>query len=94
MPLNWHDDVTGFLPAAVKSFFEDRIADHQLELVIAYVKHHIHAPIWLEYWPFEDDDEDRKNSIRNLRKMSLELKTSLDVKRYIQAALNVGVDPL
>lgn len=93
-PLNWRDDVTGRMESAVMAYLKQTPDEEQLKLVIAYIKHHIHAPCWLEKSPFGEVDEEMAEEIRALRKRSLQLKTLEDVNEYISAALHSALDPL
>lgn len=40
-PLNWSDDVTGIMRAAVMAYLDQRPTAEQLKVVIAYIQHHI-----------------------------------------------------
>lgn len=93
-PLNWRDDITGRMESAVMAYLKQMPDEEQLKLVIAYIKHHIHAPCWLEQSPFDEVDEEMEAEIHALRERSLQLKTVEDVNEYINAALAVGLDPL
>lgn len=94
MPLNWQNCATFGMQQAVMAYLNQRPSGEELQLVIAYIKHHIHAPCWLEQSPFGEVDEEMAASIRALRERSLQLKTVEDVNEYINAALAVALDPL
>jgi hypothetical protein len=93
-PLNWRDDVTGTLPAVMMTFLEKRkeTPSEQLQMVIAFLQYHIHAPCWLGE-PLNPDEE-TKEEILALRELSLTLKTFEDVHQYIHRAMDIGIDPL
>lgn len=94
LPLNWQDDVTGTMRAAVMAYLDQKPTDEQLKLVIAYIQHHIHAPCFLERSPWGEVDEETARAIKALRAKSMEMKTLKDVNHYINRALGVGLDPL
>lgn len=94
MPLYWRDDITGAMTSAVMAYLERTANATQLALIIAYIQHHIHAPCWLESSPYSDVDEEMATEIRALRARSLALVSADDVNQYIQAALQIGLDPL
>lgn len=97
-PLNWRDDTTGVMPAAVMAYLNQTPTDDQLQLVIAYIQHHIHAPCFLEKSPFHTANADPETSfepeIKALRETSLKLKTLKDINKYINQALEIALDPL
>ena len=93
-PLNWQDDVSNKLPEAVMAYLNQDPSPEQLQLVIAYIQHHIHAPCWLESSPFDEVDEEMADSIRSLREQSLKLASMEDVNAYIHTALDIALDPL
>ncbi|MCL4296305.1 MAG: hypothetical protein KJ077_11275 [Anaerolineae bacterium] len=93
-PLNWQDDVTGRLRAAVMDYLNQKPTDEQLKLVIAFVQHHIHAPCWLEASPFGEVDEEMAAEIKALRELSLTLVSLKDVNQFINRAIGIGLDPL
>ncbi len=91
-PFNWQDDSTGQLRKAFIAFCGRYQTPRQLQMVIAYLQHHIHAPCWLEQrhlvvWR-------TRSKILNLRKLSLTLKTADEVRQYLRQAAEIGLDPL
>ncbi len=94
LPLSWQDDMSGQTQAAVMAYLEQEVTPQQLKLVIAYIQHHIHAPCFLESSPFGNVDSWMIGYITGLRQKSLALETIEDVNEYIDAALEVGLDPL
>ncbi len=93
-PLTWRDDITGQLQAAFMAYLNHTPAPKQLQLVIAYLQYHIHAPCWLETCPLGTLDEDMKTEIQALRELSLTLKTIDDVHQYLYRAAEIGLNPL
>jgi hypothetical protein len=93
LPMKWQDDVTGNLPQAVVAY-HNRVAqlmtDAELSLIIAYIQHYVHAPLWLN----NIEDKDFREEILNIQKASLDLKTIKDVESIIEACMDVGWDPL
>lgn len=93
-PLNWQDDITNQMRDAVMSYLNQKPTPEQLRIVISYIQYHIHAPCWLERSPFDGAENEMANDIRSLREQSLKLETLDDVNQYINAALNIALDPL
>ena len=93
-PLNWSDDVTGTLPAAVRAYLEGALTPEQFTYVCAYLVHHINAPCWLEKFPGPTPDLDYAMQIGALRKRAQALESVEDVAIYIHDALTLGIDPL
>lgn len=94
MPLNWKDDITNQMQPAVLAFLDAEASPEELRLVIIYIQHHIHAPCWLETYPFDEIDDECQEALQKLRERSLELKTQEDVNQYIHDCLEWGIDPL
>ena len=90
LPVNWRDDVTGKLPTAVYAFYDNKADDEHINLIIQYIQHHIHAPCWYEYNPYYED----ALYILELRKNSMQLRTSADIKAYLIEAMDNALDPL
>lgn len=91
LPLNWRDEVSGKLPAAVYAYLDNRIdgtplSDEHLAMVREYIEHHINAPCW-------EQDEFREE-LAALRKAATELKTPDDVGAWIRQGMDIGLDPL
>ena len=99
LPLNWRDDVTGQLPAAVTAYLNNRIdgkpiTDGQVALVCEYMVHHINAPCWLANTIDEEADAMQLEAITELRREAAAAKTVEDIAAYIHHALDWGLDPL
>jgi hypothetical protein len=93
-PVHWQDDVTGKMRVSVLAYLEQKIDPEQLELVIAYIQYHIHAPCWLEAFPGGKPNDEMRDQIIALREDSKKLKTIEDVNAYINKSLGIGLDPL
>lgn len=93
-PLNWQDDITNRLRNAIMSYLDQSPTTEQLKIVIAYLQHHIHAPCWLEQSPLGEAHDEVKKEILALREKSLQVESLDDVNQYINAALNIALDPL
>lgn len=94
MPLNWQDDITGQMPRAVLAYLDQDASPEQLRLVIIYIQHHIHAPCFLEAYPFDEIDDEYQEALKKLRERSLALKTQEDVNQYINDCMEWAIDPL
>lgn len=94
LPLNWRNETTGALPAAVWAYIThgaDRrqpapTAD-QLELLIDYIRHYINAPCW------DFPDNYYRDDLVVLRERAKGLKTVDDVQHWIYWALEIALDP-
>ena len=95
LPLNWRDEVTGELPAAINAYLDNRIdgkpiTDRQIALVRSYMVHYVHAPCWNHM----NQDEEFGRDLAKLRAESARLKSPDDIGRWIRRCLDVGMDPL
>lgn len=92
LPLNWHDEVSGILAAAVNAYLDNRIegkpiTDEQVSLVRTYIVHYIGAPCW--------DNEEFSKELALLRRTARrELRTPEDIGKWICDAMEIGLDPL
>jgi hypothetical protein len=96
LPLNWRDEVTGILPAAIKAYLDHcvdgaQLDEAQLEIVRAFMEHYINAPCW--NWAVEADEE-MALELAGLRLDVAFLKTSEAVGAWISRCLDIGIDPL
>lgn len=88
IPLYWRDEQSGELPRAVEAYIAfmgangPALSKQQLELVIDYLRYFINAPCWAGF-----------SKLAMLRVRATRLKTVDDVDKFIQAALNIGLDP-
>jgi hypothetical protein len=95
-PLNWQDEVSGVLPAAVKAYLDNRIdgkplAEHQFEIVRAFMEYFIKAPCWDDN-PHLDDE--MRAELAGLRRDAETLRTPEEVGAWIHRCLDLGLDPL
>lgn len=91
LPLNWRDEVSGILVAAVNAYLDNRIdgtpiTDEQISFVRTYIVHYIGAPCW--------DNEEFSQELAFLRRTARELKTPDDIGKWICSAMDIGLDPL
>lgn len=94
LPLYWGDEMTGELRGAVLAYLNPTSGSptpRQLELLRAYILHHIHAPCWLAN-PHATPEYCAQ--IGALQQQAAEIRTVDDVHAYIEAALDLGLDPL
>lgn len=94
VPVQWREDVSGKMPAAVHAYYNSSATEEQLQLVIAYIQHHIHAPCYLETPPWNRAGSMFESEIKELRALSLTLKTAEDISKYIVLAMDIALDPL
>lgn len=95
LPLNWRDEVTGELPAAIGAYLDNRIdgsriTEREVELVRSYMVHYIGAPCWNQM----NEDEELAEELAGLRRDVLTLRTAEDIGRWISRCLDIGIDPL
>lgn len=92
-PLRWQDDTTRELPRAVRAYLNHGIDDgpapelEQLQLVVDYLIHFIHAPCW------------RADSTGGLARLQREVAagevlTSEEIHAWIDRCREFGIDPL
>jgi hypothetical protein len=97
-PLNHHAEQTGFAKAAVMAFYNNRLektpmSEEHLKFVISYIRHCIHAPIYLSSQFFPDGNY-FEAEIMELRELSMKLATADDINDFIMRAMEIGMDPL
>lgn len=95
LPLNWRDEQSGALSAAILAYLDNRIkgtvlTDEQFDLVKDFVRHYIGAPCWNHML----EDEELATELATLRHQVLYLKTPDDLGAWIHQCLDVGLDPL
>jgi len=104
LPLNWRDEVTGVLPAAVKAYLDNRIDgtqldEIQLEIVRVFMEHYINAPCW-DHMLTEVSEETLQEiagerlALVGLRLDVAFLKTPEAMAMWIGRCLDIGIDPL
>lgn len=97
-PHFWKYDYSGRLPAAVTAYLENRVRDTPIspddcELVAAYVRHWIHAPMY-DANPYHKFDPHGKKILAELRAEAAALTDADSIDRWIHKALGHGIDPL
>lgn len=98
LPLNWRDDVTGELPAAVMRYYGFKVGEaaepdqKQIELIRDYLVYYIEAPCWLA--KLVEGEPGELAALAELRKQAREISSAEDIHRFIWACLDVGMDPL
>ena len=95
LPLNWQDEVTGVLPAAVKAYLDNRvdgtpIDEQQLAIVRAFMEHYIDAPCWNHM----NEIEEMAPELAELRRDVRTIKTPEAMGEWIHRCLDLGIDPL
>ena len=91
LPLNWRDEVSGVLPAAVEAYLDNRIegttiTDAQITVLREYIVHYINAPCW--------DNPEFVTELAHLRTVAPGLDTATDIAEFIRLAMDIGLDPL
>jgi hypothetical protein len=99
VPVHWHDDRTGELPAAVMHYLawatgdrEDCPQGEAFELLREYMVYHSKAPCWLEV--AAGHGPEMAKDIRLLVEKAEGILNLADVGKYLEACLDVGIDPL
>jgi hypothetical protein len=88
LPLNWRDETSGELPAAIDCYYGFRIGEQaepthaQITVMIDYIRHHINAPCWAV-----------SGEVERLREQAATLQTVEDINRYIRQAREIALDP-
>ncbi len=95
LPLNWRDEVTGALPAAVTAYLNNRIDGTpidagQLRLVQVFMDHYICAPCWL----YMLEDPEMSAILLGLRADIQKTETPEQMAEWISRCLDIGIDPL
>ena len=93
-PLNWHDEQSGVLRAAMMKFFDvarrREFGADEFELVRAYGEYYIKAPCW-DANPHNDDESRAK--LAALRTEIAAVKDVDELDNWIAHCLEVGLDP-
>lgn len=95
IPLNWQDEVTGVLPAAIKAYLNHRIDgtpfdEIHAETVRAFLDHYINAPCWNHM----NEEPELALELADLRRDVRTLNNSEAIAKWIRRCLNLGIDPL
>jgi hypothetical protein len=105
-PLFWRDEATGVLPAAVKHFF-DQCLGHcpnetaadlgiaplsaaEIKLLADYLVYFIHTPCWENNIT---DCEKMRADLMELRTRAMNLGSVEALRRWLEEALDLGLDP-
>ena len=97
LPLNWRDDQSGRLPAAVRAYISSRVeggtalASSELALVRDYCDHYINAPCWTATVA---DDEEAAERLSAARSNITAVTTADELSAWIRQVLALGMDPL
>ncbi len=87
LPLNWQDEASGELRSAVFKFFSYRkLSPDEISLVAEYCQHYINAPYWDASGGFPDE-------LAALRQSTNSLSTVDDISQWINACLEIAIDP-
>lgn len=93
LPLNWRDEVSGQLSAAVERYYDYCVGEaaaptsDQISLLIEYTQHHINAPCWVVGGTKFGDE------IMALKEKAAIMKTIKDIHAYIEQAMDLALDP-
>lgn len=95
LPLNWRDETSGVLIAAVTRYMENRINgtsidEIDLELVRVFLEHYINAPCWNHM----NEDDGLAADLAALRRDVLTIETPEAMGAWIGRCLDLGIDPL
>ena len=98
MPLRWQDEQSRHMSRAIMAFFNhvvknpgyERLSDEHFEMVREYGQYYINAPCWVNN---AEGDEEILAQLETLRKQITEAKTVQDIDQWIDACLEVGIDP-
>lgn len=97
-PLYWRAETSGVLALVVHIYLEHVLDpekhrapnQQEIELLRDYFVHHINAPCWLEI----QDDEEMIAAIGALQEQAAKIAAVQDLRSYITAAMELGLDPL
>jgi hypothetical protein len=91
-PLAWQNDTSGTMPAVMLAFFERKkpLTPAQFELVREWGEYYLNAPAW-DANPYMDDE--MRAELAALRKQIKEAKDLKDIDAWVEACLDIGIDP-
>lgn len=88
LPLNWKDETSGELPSAVfKYFSSEHLFESEISLIVEYCQHYINAPCWDATGGFPTE-------LAALRLSATTISTVGDINQWINACLEIAIDPL
>jgi hypothetical protein len=88
LPLNWRNETSGELSAAVDRYYGFRIGEGtaptpaQITVMIDYIRHHINAPCWAV-----------NGEVESLKEQAANLQSVEDINTYIRQARAISLDP-
>ncbi|MBG1268258.1 hypothetical protein [Nostoc sp. WHI] len=91
LPLNWTDETSGELPDAVFKYFgRQPLSTEQISLIAEFCQHYINAPCW-------DANNNQSggfpNELTSLRQSAARISSVDDISRWIDACLEIAIDP-
>lgn len=94
IPLYWKNETSGQLPLAIKTYVfyaanpkkNPPPTPEQIRLIAEYFRYFIYAPCWVT--------EGCEEQIANLRRDTLRISSISDISTWINACLELGIDPL
>ena len=89
-PLRWQDDVSGVMPAAMLAYFDHGASPEQFALVREYGEYYINAPCW-DWNPHLT--EEGKAELTQVREQIRTVKTEQELSDWMDACLDLGIDP-
>ncbi len=91
-PLRWQDDMSGELPRIMLAFFEQQreLSPDEFERVRDYGEYYLDAPMW-DANPHLDDEG--RAELAALREQIKAARTVGDLNQWINACLEIGIDP-
>ncbi len=90
LPVYWRNEITGKLVDAVESVMKYKVVEapaptqEQIDLVIKYIRYFIKAPCWSDVGEL---------SLSSLRELAESLRTQEDIYKFIDASMELGLDP-
>ena len=92
IPFFWKNEQTGKLREAIKAYLDNRLEGKSIspvdcQRVTAYLVYFIHAPVW-------DKNPHGNEEIIRLREAAVKLTDADSIARWIDEALDSGIDPL
>jgi hypothetical protein len=91
-PLAWQNDTSGVMIATMLTFFERKepLTPAQFELIREWGEYYLNAPCW-DANPHIDDEG--RAELAALRKQIKEARSLQDIDAWIEACLDIGIDP-
>ncbi|MEH1849280.1 MAG: hypothetical protein V7L25_31000 [Nostoc sp.] len=87
LPLNWRNETSGELPRVVSKYFSSQYLNtNEITLLAEYCRHYINAPCWDATGGFPTETA-------ALRQSATTISTVADVDQWIDACLEIAIDP-